>query len=129
MAVINVTPFVDIVLVLLVVLMVSSVHIVRASIEVDLPKAASGGAAVESTLNVVIKQDGALFVEGEPSSDAALAALVRQKRKANPKLQVVIKADKNVIYDRVMHAIDVVQSNGVRNFALDVIRASPSGEQ
>ncbi len=60
MSAINVTPFVDIVLVLLVVLMVSSVHIVRASIEVDLPNASSGGEAVPSTLNIVIKRDGAM---------------------------------------------------------------------
>ena len=47
---INVTPFVDIVLVLLIILMVTSTHIVKASFKVDLPKAASGGAAVESTM-------------------------------------------------------------------------------
>jgi biopolymer transport protein TolR len=129
MSAINVTPFVDIVLVLLVVLMVSSVHIVRAALEVDLPRASSAGKSVASTLNIVIKNDGALLVDGTPTSSAALAAMVREQRKANPKLQAVISADKGVVYQRVIGAIDLVKRNGVVRFALNIERSPASGEQ
>lgn len=122
MSAINVTPFVDIVLVLLVVLMVSSVHIVRASMEVDLPSASSGGDTVPSTLNIVIKQDGSLLVDGKATTEVALAAMVREQRKGNPKLQAVIAADKGVVYQRVIGAIDLVKRNGVRSFALNIER-------
>lgn len=119
---INVTPFVDIVLVLLIILMVTSVHIVKASIGVDLPSAAAAGASVESTVNIVIEAGGATLLDGVPADDAAIVARIKAERANNPKLQAVIAADKSVTYDRVMHAIDLVKTNGVKSFALDVKR-------
>ncbi len=55
---INIIPFVDIVLVLLVIFIVTSAAIVRASLKVDLPRAAAGGAKVASTLNLVLDREG-----------------------------------------------------------------------
>ena len=122
MADINVTPFVDVVLVLLVVLMVTAVQVVKASMTVDLPKAASGGAAVTSTLNVVIQADGQLLFDGNPVSAKALADEVRRQKAKDPKVQAVIAAHKTVAYEHVMTAIDIVKSNGVTSFALDIER-------
>jgi biopolymer transport protein ExbD len=119
---INVTPFVDIVLVLLIILMVTSVHIVKASIQVDLPTAAAAGDGVDTTLNIVIESDGDMFLDGEPAGDEAIIARVKAEKAKNPKLQAVIEADKGVIYDRVMHAINLVKTNGVTSFALNVKR-------
>jgi biopolymer transport protein ExbD len=124
---INVTPFVDIVLVLLIILMVTSTHIVKASMRVELPKAASGGEAVESTLNVVIAPDGVLYLDGATVDEAKLEARVKTEAAANPKLQAVIAADKGVPYGRVMQVIDLVKSNGVKSFALNVERAATPG--
>lgn len=120
---INVTPFVDIVLVLLVVLMVTSVQIVKSAIAVDLPSAASGGASVESTLNLVIDEHGGWQLDGESIEATRLTAFVRTELAGNPKLQAVIAADKNVKYDRVVHAIDVVKSAGIKSFALNIERS------
>jgi biopolymer transport protein TolR len=125
---INVTPFVDIVLVLLIILMVTSQHIVRSSINVDLPKAASGGDAVESTLNVVVTKDGDILLDGEPVTNDELAAAVRKERSGQPKLQAVIAADKGVPYGRVVHVIDVVKMNGVTSFALNIERTAEPTE-
>lgn len=119
---INVTPFVDIVLVLLVVLMVSSVQIVKASLKVDLPKAAAAGETVDSTLNIVIQKDGSMMLDGGAVTEEQLAATVRAEKKKNPKVQAVIAADKGVVYQRVMTAIDIVKRNGVRSFALNIDR-------
>jgi len=119
---INVTPFVDIVLVLLIILMVTSVQIVKASLEVDLPSAASGGDAVESTLNVVIDHEGTMLLDGQPMTEAALIQRVQQESRHNPKLRAVIAADRSVVYDRVIRVIDVVKSNGVKSFALNIQR-------
>jgi len=124
---INVTPFVDVVLVLLVILMVTSVQIVKASLEVDLPSAASGGSAVESTLNIIIEADGTWKLDGAVVDEAALAAVVKQEVAANPKLQAVIAADREVKYDFVMRAIDVVKVNGIKSFALNVQRQTGAG--
>lgn len=121
---INVTPFVDIVLVLLIILMVTSTHIVKASFKVDLPKAASGGSAVESTLNVVVTKDGKTFLDGNEISEDELAATVKAQKKDNENLQAVIAADKGVPYGNVVRVIDIVKANGVKSFALNIERTS-----
>ncbi|MDZ4697292.1 MAG: biopolymer transporter ExbD [Deltaproteobacteria bacterium] len=122
---INIVPFVDIVLVLLIVFMVTSSAIVKASLRVDLPKAASGGSKVESTLNLVLPLNGPLELNGEPvASMETAAAIVRREATANPKIQAVIAADKGVEYGRVVDLIDLVKKNGITAFALDVERGT-----
>ena len=122
LASINVVPFVDIVLVLLIIFMLTSAAIAKASIKVDLPRAANAGAKVDSTLNFVLKADGTLEVDGAPMARADAAALVRAKKKADPKVQAVISGDKTVDYGLVIDLIDLVKDNGVTAFALDVER-------
>jgi biopolymer transport protein ExbD len=119
---INVTPFVDIVLVLLIILMVTSTEIVRAAIQVDLPQAASGGETVETTLNILITKDGQFFLDGIPATEQEIVDEVRREKADNPKLQAVIAADREVAYDKVVRAIDLVKENGVTSFALNVDR-------
>jgi biopolymer transport protein ExbD len=117
---INVTPFVDIVLVLLVILMVTSSQIVKSAMKVDLPKAASGGDAVTTTLNVLITRQGELMLDGQTVGSAQLAARVKQAARANPKLQAVVAADQGVPYGKVVAVLDLVKGNGVKSFALNV---------
>lgn len=120
---INIVPFVDIVLVLLVIFMLTSATIIRSSLKVELPRAASGGSRVESTLNLVCTRAGAIQVNGQTVGSLAEAgALVRRAAAADPKTQAVISADKGVEYGRVIDLIDVVKQNGVTTFALDVER-------
>src|SRR5262245_45105141 len=116
MSEINVTPFVDIVLVLLIILMVTSAEIVRSSLRVELPKAASGGESIESTLNIVIAQEGDMYLDGQKATEDDLIAKIRAEKEANPKLQAVIAADKGVVYGKVVRVIDVVKQNGVASF-------------
>ena len=123
-AAINVTPFVDVVLVLLVILMVTSVQIVKASLVVNLPGAASGGDPVESTLNIVIEADGSWTMNGAAVGDAEVEAFVTRELAENPKLQAVIAADRSVEYDAVVRAINLIKESGVKSFALDVQRQS-----
>jgi biopolymer transport protein ExbD len=119
---INDTPFVDIVLVLLIILMVTSAEIVRASLKVELPRAASGGEAVESTLNVVITKEGELYLDGVKSTEAEIIDRIRREKTSNPKVQAVIAADKSVAYGSVVRVIDLVKQNGVTGFALNIDR-------
>jgi biopolymer transport protein ExbD len=123
---INIIPFVDIVLVLLIIFMVTSTAIVRASLEVDLPKAASGGAGVESTLNVVLTIEGNLLLNGEPSDKEELATYVKGEAKTNSELQAVISADAALAYGEIMNVIDIVKLNGVKSFALNIERKAPA---
>jgi biopolymer transport protein ExbD len=122
LASINIIPFVDIVLVLLIIFMLTSIAIVRASMVVNLPKAATGGARVESTVNIVCNKDGSLMLNGARSNIDEIGGFVKRESAANPKLQAVIAADKGVEYGHVVDLIDLVKRNGVSAFALDVER-------
>ena len=123
LASINIIPFVDFVLVLLVIFMLTSATIVRASLRVELPKAASGGARVESTVNLIYGKDAKLLLNGkEVASLAEAGRLIRAQATADPKTQAVIAADKSVAYGSVVELIDLVKQNGVSAFALDIER-------
>jgi biopolymer transport protein ExbD len=125
LASINIIPFVDIVLVLLVIFMLTSATIVRASLKVDLPKAASGGSKVESTVNLVLTRQGQLFLNGAALTLERAGEAVRRQSAQNPRTQAVISADKGVEYGRVIELIDLVKHNGIGAFALDVERGVP----
>ena len=76
---INVTPLVDITLVLLIIFMVTASYIVSPAIRVDLPKAASGGEQQRTTLGLTLTRDGVLYLNGAPSNDDARPALHRPR--------------------------------------------------
>jgi biopolymer transport protein ExbD len=108
--------------VLLIIFMLTSIAIVRASMVVNLPKAATGGARVESTVNIICNKDGSLMLNGAASNVDEIGKFVKRESGTNPKLQAVIAADKGVEYGHVVDLIDLVKRNGVSAFALDVER-------
>jgi biopolymer transport protein TolR len=117
---INVTPFVDVVLVLLVVFMVTAKLIVARGVEIDRPKAASGG-EVQSTLKVTVDEGGQLYVNGAPyHSDADAIARIKEIAAHSPdKPKAIIAGDRKGQYGNVMRAIDLVQQAGVTSIALE----------
>jgi biopolymer transport protein ExbD len=119
---INIIPFVDISLVLLIIFMLTASIIAKADIPVDLPSAANGNDVVDPTLNIVVTATGDLFVDGAPVAANALGAEVHKRFEAEPKLRAVIAADKSVRYEHVVHVIDVIKSAGVSAFALNIER-------
>ena len=121
---INIIPFVDIVLVLLIIFIVTSATIVRASLEVDLPKAASAGASVETTLNLVFTSDRKLLLNGAEIERSVLVETVKNEVSRDPKVQAVIAADQSLPYGEVVGIIDLVKKNGITSFALNIERVT-----
>ncbi|MGE0870210.1 MAG: ExbD/TolR family protein [Kofleriaceae bacterium] len=117
---INVTPFVDVVLVLLVVFIVTAKLIVARGVEIDKPKASTGG-EVQSTLRVSVTAEGQLFVNGEKfgSDEAAVARIKEIAATAPVKAKAVIAGARLGPYQNVMRAIDVVQQAGITAIALE----------
>lgn len=115
---INVTPFVDVALVLLIIFMVTAKYIVTPqAIPVDLPRAATGN-AVSVAVAISIDQAGAVFADTRPVTDSSLVALMRQKHTENPEVRAIIAADQRVSHGRVVHVIDLVRQAGVTRFAI-----------
>lgn len=116
---INVTPLVDIMLVLLIIFMVASSHIVNPAIEVELPQAASAGEVTDTTLSLLLSRDGQLFLNGERATEADIAARCKEVAAQDPKAQAIIAADTHSSHGAVIHLIDLVKVNGVTRFAIN----------
>ena len=115
----NVTPCVDIALVLLVIFMVTAKYIVAQSIPVDLPSARSASdTEVSRMANVSLDRGGALFLDARPISESELSAQLVQRARGNPELRAVISADRAVPHGRVTEVIDLVRLAGVTRFAI-----------
>jgi biopolymer transport protein ExbD len=131
---INVTPLVDITLVLLIIFMVTATYIASGGIKIDLPKAASGTEQTKSTLALSLTKDGTLFLNGEKTSDAAVVKFIGETLPRTPDLQAIIAADRVVPHGDVVHVIDLVKRAGVRRFAINVdpaaagAAAAPAGK-
>jgi biopolymer transport protein ExbD len=116
---INVTPFVDVVLVLLVVFMVTAKLIVARGVEIDKPKMAAGG-DVPSSLRVAVTAEGKLFVNGDEfTDDAAATARIKEIAASTSKPKAIIAGDRKSAYGGVMRAIQLVHDAGVTAIALE----------
>jgi biopolymer transport protein ExbD len=120
MAELNVVPLVDVILVVLIIFMVTAPMIMKPSINVNLPKAASGEATVPSKLNITISSDGKLNLDGKSVEDTEVQAKALEEVKKNPDIQAIISADKDVPHGRVVSVLDVVKGAGVKKFAISI---------
>jgi len=116
---INVTPLVDVALVLLVILMVTSSYLVSRTIPVDLPKGATTE-ATPTTLALTIDKSGAMFADGEPVDEPALRQRIRSARASKPDLRAVIAADGSSQHRSVVRVIDLLRQEQVTKFAINV---------
>src|SRR5512144_1185284 len=120
---INVTPLVDVTLVLLIIFMVTATYVVREAIQVDLPRAAAGGETVGPTIAFALDREGRLFVDGAPATVEAARDAVRAAVGRSSEARALISADRAVSHGRVIEVIDLVKQEGLTRFAIDVERA------
>jgi biopolymer transport protein ExbD len=138
---INVTPLVDVSLVLLIIFLATSAIIVRAAIEVDLPRAASAGEAIPDSVAIVVSEAGDIMLNGESVDDPddpcpgeaweAWSCKVERLQEGvaaevdkNPEIRALIAASRNLEYGRVMDVIDAVRLAECSGFSLNVQRES-----
>jgi biopolymer transport protein ExbD len=115
---INVTPLVDIVLVLLIVLMVTSSYLVNKAINVELPKAATGE-ATSPTMSISIDQTGKLFLDGSPITQPELRDRVHVAYAKDPDVKAILSADGRVRHAEVVSVIDLLRLEKVTKFAIN----------
>ena len=116
---INVTPLVDVVLVLLIILMVTATAIVSKTIPMELPKAATGE-QTPSTLAVSIDQNGQIFLDTIPTTPEELRIKVRAARETNEEIRAVIAADGRIAHAKVVQVIDILRQEQITKFAINV---------
>lgn len=117
---INIVPFVDIILVVLIIFMVTTPFIMKPSINVNLPKAGSGEDTTPSELTVTISADGNLGLNGKSTTAEAITGYAKELAAKRPDVQAIISADKDVSHGKVVGVIDAIKSGGVKKFAITI---------
>ena len=125
---INIVPYVDVMLVLLVIFMVTAPLVTPGVI--DLPTVGKAGPPKLAPLEIVVRDDqrlilrerdaGGQIVNEQPVSRAALSQIIKQRKAKNPELAVLIAGDKNVRYEAVLGVMDELRSQSVTRVGLQV---------
>jgi biopolymer transport protein ExbD len=113
---INVTPLVDITLVLLIIFIVTARIISQQGVPMDVPTAASAG-TVQSVFTVSIDEQGGLFADGQPVAERSLRVLAARALARDPALRTVIQADGRARHAAVIHVLDELRLAGVARIA------------
>ena len=112
---INVTPFVDVMLVLLIIFMVTA-PLMQQGIDVNLPKAKGKELPPEERISIVVKKGGALFMNDNPISKHDMVTKLASISKLNP--NVFLKADKDVPYGTVVEIMGDVKEAGIEKLGM-----------
>jgi len=115
---INVTPLVDITLVLLIIFMVTATFVTEQGLKVDLPKAATQEASPTPALTVTLAADGHMRLMKLDVDEQALRADLAHEIQLNPNVKVLVKADKALTYGQVAGVLDTIKLAGVKRCAL-----------
>ncbi len=117
---INVTPLVDVCLVLLIILMVSSTYIVAQSLKIQLPKSHTTDGTADKPATVTLTKAGGLRYNDRDATEAEITTALKALVAADPETSLVVSADKEVQHGRVVHLLDVAKLAGVTKFAINV---------
>lgn len=121
---INVTPMVDVVLVLLVIMMVSAIYIVSQALKVELPKTATSDGAANTPLVVTVQRDGNYLFNQKPTTEESLRLEFRKAREKSKDSSLILTADREAMHGDVVHVIDLAKVEGITKFAITVDRSN-----
>lgn len=118
---INITPFVDVVLVLLVIFMVTAPVMMKDSLKVNLPKSLTSDVTSKSvSIGVAITKDGQVLLNGQLLSTDSLKVKLQEIAKNAPETNFLISADTDSRHGDVVRLIDLLKRNNLNRFALQV---------
>jgi biopolymer transport protein ExbD len=118
---INVTPMVDITLVLLIIFIVTAKIIVTPAVPLDLPRA-SQSEEIQVVFSVIVPVNGPTLVNGEPATtDEALLQLAGRAVGQDPEVRAVINADGAVPHRRIIHTLDLIKTAGIAKVAFGAL--------
>ncbi|MFZ5627625.1 MAG: ExbD/TolR family protein [Spirochaetota bacterium] len=115
---INVTPLVDITLVLLIIFMVTAHFVTETAVKVNLPKAAAAEVNPTPALTLTVAKNGELQLMGQKIDENGLRSNMAREATLNPGVRVVVAADEALIYRDVVKILDIIKQAGVTRVAL-----------
>jgi biopolymer transport protein ExbD/biopolymer transport protein TolR len=123
---INVTPLVDVMLVLLIVFMVTA-PLLAAGMKVDLPQAKAAQPLTNQPIVVIVGKDGKLALGADPVESADLVALIRAKMGDDPSRVVHLRGDREAAYGQIVAVMDELATHGITHIAMvtDAGKAEP----
>lgn len=127
MAEINMIPFIDVALVLLIIFMVMTPFLIRAQIKVNFPDASGKVDAVDDRESVIVQVDrnGTIFMDGKPVPPADISASLRRHIKDPKKQPLQIEADRDTAFQHVVVVLDAGKQVGVAKMGVCVKPAKP----
>ncbi len=117
---INVTPLVDVTLVLLIIFMVTASFIVAPAVKVELPQVSQADEPPPRSLHFLVDSAGAFYLNERKIEEASILPTIQKEVAKNADVQVLVSADKKVEYGDVIRLLDLVRSGGVKKFAISV---------
>jgi len=117
---INMVPFIDVVLVLLIIFMVMTPFLVQQQIKVNLPRSVSGNEQADKPIIVLLQQDGGVSLAGRAIAVNLLEGELRAAMAADKNRAVVIQADKDIALQRVVSVMDIAKRVGVGKLGISV---------
>lgn len=115
---INVTPLVDITLVLLIIFMVTAHFVNDTSLKVHLPKVAAAEVVPAPALTVSVNKEGKMQLMGQEVDAQALGSIIEREVALNHETRVVVAADEGLVYGEVIGILDSLKKAGVSRVAL-----------
>lgn len=115
----NIIPMIDIMFFLLVFFMLSTIYMVeQKTIPVNLPQATSATIDNKTNFTVTLKDDGSIYLEDQQTDIQTLLMQATKEQKNNPSFAIIIRADKDINYDKVVSFIDTLKKAGITRFGL-----------
>ena len=123
---INITPFVDIILVVLIIFMVTATTGIL-GMAAELPSAANTEALDGDSVGITLVSTGQLLVDGEPTAPAQLRTILRDARAKNPDVVCLISANKDVEWGRLVWLMDLLKDEGQTKYFFNTDKATAVG--
>lgn len=125
---INITPFTDVILVLLVIFMITTPLIIQSSIKVNLPNAKSAKTNnMADKVDIVIDKKGVIYLDGNTITRDVLKEKIETMHKDKPNLQVMLLSDKSSKFKDIVTVLDVMNEVGIKN--LNIASRLDTGER
>lgn len=117
---INITPMVDVILVLLVIFMVTANFLKKESLNINLPKVAAADPNVAESVQVAITKTGTILLEGKETDVTGLVKNLERESKIRPNMRLTLSADENLPYGKITELMGIIRKAGVTKIALSV---------